>query len=261
MRRERRKSPPEPRNAAARGEDIKACSSPFPVVPMSCLADQRLCPLDRDPPPALKGACLDSGVTPACTEIIAVSGEPRARLTPDRTVGFRRRNHGAVTTLGGPRAGSQHRARADRSQREGAVRRSLGAPGTLQARPQPDYLRDTHRARPRKTARRASAARSRQRPQQERAQRSDLSPRLLRRLAGSDDRGARRQGRVREEIAPIDDWNGRREGDMKIGFIGLGMMGSGMAANLQNAGHDLIVHDLRRAAAEPYLAAGATWAD
>ena len=48
---------------------------------------------------------------------------------------------------------------------------------------------------------------------------------------------------------------------MKIGFIGLGMMGSGMAANLQKAGHDLVVHDLRRAAAEPCLANGAAWAD
>src|ERR1700747_1177567 len=48
---------------------------------------------------------------------------------------------------------------------------------------------------------------------------------------------------------------------MKIGFIGLGMMGSGMAANLQKAGHDLVVHDLRRASAEPYLSAGAVWAD
>src|SRR5256886_13973587 len=48
---------------------------------------------------------------------------------------------------------------------------------------------------------------------------------------------------------------------MKIGFIGLGMMGSGMAANLQKAGHDLVVHDLRRAAAEPYLSSGAAWAD
>src|SRR5258707_2327076 len=48
---------------------------------------------------------------------------------------------------------------------------------------------------------------------------------------------------------------------MKIGFIGLGMMGSGMAANLQKGGHDLVVHALRRAAAEPYLAAGAVWAD
>src|SRR5438876_184111 len=48
---------------------------------------------------------------------------------------------------------------------------------------------------------------------------------------------------------------------MKIGFIGLGMMGSGMAANLQKAGHELVVHDLRRAAAEPCLAAGAVWAD
>src|ERR1700757_1773385 len=48
---------------------------------------------------------------------------------------------------------------------------------------------------------------------------------------------------------------------MKIGFIGLGMMGSGMAANLQKAGHELVVHDLRRATAEPYLAQGAVWAD
>ena len=46
---------------------------------------------------------------------------------------------------------------------------------------------------------------------------------------------------------------------MKIGFIGLGMMGSGMAANLQKGGHELVVHDLRRAAAEPALAAGAVW--
>ena len=48
---------------------------------------------------------------------------------------------------------------------------------------------------------------------------------------------------------------------MKIGFIGLGMMGKGMAANLQKAGHNLVVYDLRRAAAEPYLAKGAVWAD
>ncbi len=48
---------------------------------------------------------------------------------------------------------------------------------------------------------------------------------------------------------------------MKVGFIGLGMMGSGMAANLQKAGYDLVVHDLRRAAAEPYLAKGAVWAE
>jgi 3-hydroxyisobutyrate dehydrogenase-like beta-hydroxyacid dehydrogenase len=47
---------------------------------------------------------------------------------------------------------------------------------------------------------------------------------------------------------------------MKVGFIGLGMMGQGMAANLQKAGHELVVHDLNRAAAEPFLAKGATWA-
>src|SRR6267142_1573178 len=37
---------------------------------------------------------------------------------------------------------------------------------------------------------------------------------------------------------------------MRVGFIGLGMMGKGMAANLQKAGHDLVVHDLSRAAVE-----------
>ena len=33
---------------------------------------------------------------------------------------------------------------------------------------------------------------------------------------------------------------------MRVGFIGLGMMGKGMAANLQKAGHQLVVHDLNR---------------
>ena len=45
---------------------------------------------------------------------------------------------------------------------------------------------------------------------------------------------------------------------MKIGFIGLGMMGAGMASNLQKAGHDLVVHDLTRQAASKHLNAGAT---
>ncbi len=47
---------------------------------------------------------------------------------------------------------------------------------------------------------------------------------------------------------------------MQLGFIGLGTMGAGMAANLQKAGHRLVVHDARRAAAEPFLSAGAVWA-
>jgi 3-hydroxyisobutyrate dehydrogenase len=48
---------------------------------------------------------------------------------------------------------------------------------------------------------------------------------------------------------------------MQIGFIGLGTMGASMAASLQRAGHHLVVHDLRREAAAPHLAAGAEWAD
>jgi 3-hydroxyisobutyrate dehydrogenase-like beta-hydroxyacid dehydrogenase len=48
---------------------------------------------------------------------------------------------------------------------------------------------------------------------------------------------------------------------MKIGFIGLGTMGRYMASNLIKAGHELVVNDLRREAAEPHCQAGAVWAD
>ncbi len=46
-----------------------------------------------------------------------------------------------------------------------------------------------------------------------------------------------------------------------LGFIGLGTMGSAMAENLRRAGHQLVVHDLHRAAAEPLIAGGAHWGD
>ncbi len=48
---------------------------------------------------------------------------------------------------------------------------------------------------------------------------------------------------------------------MKVGFIGLGTMGAFMAANLQNAGHELVIHDVRREAGANRLSAGAAWAD
>lgn len=48
---------------------------------------------------------------------------------------------------------------------------------------------------------------------------------------------------------------------MKVGFIGLGITGASMASNLQAAGHELAVHDVRKAAAAPHLAAGAAWKD
>ena len=47
---------------------------------------------------------------------------------------------------------------------------------------------------------------------------------------------------------------------MRIGFVGLGTMGTHMAAHLQRAGHKLAVHDMRHAAAQPHIAAGAEWA-
>lgn len=38
-------------------------------------------------------------------------------------------------------------------------------------------------------------------------------------------------------------------------------MGAFIAANLQKAGHDLVVHDIRREAGANRLAAGAVWAE
>ena len=44
---------------------------------------------------------------------------------------------------------------------------------------------------------------------------------------------------------------------MKVGFVGLGHMGSGMAASLLKAGHEVIVYNRTRAKAEPLIAQGA----
>src|SRR5436189_5329272 len=48
---------------------------------------------------------------------------------------------------------------------------------------------------------------------------------------------------------------------MKVGFIGVGSIGNPMAGQLLCAGHELLVHDIRRDAAASLLARGAAWAD
>ena len=48
---------------------------------------------------------------------------------------------------------------------------------------------------------------------------------------------------------------------MKVGFIGLGAMGSGMALNLRKAGYDLVVYDVRKESTQPLVGAGATAAE
>ena len=48
---------------------------------------------------------------------------------------------------------------------------------------------------------------------------------------------------------------------MKVGFIGLGTMGSSMAYNALQGGNEMVVHDIRREAATRHLEAGAEWAD
>src|SRR5205085_10632291 len=48
---------------------------------------------------------------------------------------------------------------------------------------------------------------------------------------------------------------------MKIGFIGLGIMGSRMAANLQKHGYSLVLFNRTRAKAKPLLGPCGTFAD
>ena len=48
---------------------------------------------------------------------------------------------------------------------------------------------------------------------------------------------------------------------MKVGFIGIGRMGSNMARYILEAGYDLTVHDLRQEVTTPLLEKGAKWAD
>src|SRR5438132_520917 len=52
-----------------------------------------------------------------------------------------------------------------------------------------------------------------------------------------------------------------KETKMKIGFIGLGIMGSRMAANLQKQGHSLVLFNRTRAKAEPLLGPCGRFAD
>jgi len=47
---------------------------------------------------------------------------------------------------------------------------------------------------------------------------------------------------------------------MKIGFIGLGIMGSRMAANLLKKGHDLVIFNRTKQKADPLIKDGAVWA-
>ena len=48
---------------------------------------------------------------------------------------------------------------------------------------------------------------------------------------------------------------------MRIGFIGLGNVGGKLAGSLQRNGFDLTVRDLDPSAAQPFLDAGASWAE
>ncbi|MCL6594131.1 MAG: NAD(P)-binding domain-containing protein, partial [Alicyclobacillus sp.] len=50
-------------------------------------------------------------------------------------------------------------------------------------------------------------------------------------------------------------------GNAEIGFIGTGVMGSGMVRNLMRKGYRVTVYNRTRSKAEALLAEGARWAD
>src|SRR5579864_8779552 len=74
-----------------------------------------------------------------------------------------------------------------------------------------------------------------------------------------DGRYIRRALRGRGTLAGLT--SSKEEAEMKVGFIGVGMMGAGMASNMQKGGNELVVNDLTRQAASRHLADGATWAE
>ena len=56
-------------------------------------------------------------------------------------------------------------------------------------------------------------------------------------------------------------WNGKREDQMKIGFIGLGNVGAKLAGSLLRHEFELAIRDIDKAAAADLLEKGAKWAD
>src|SRR5262249_23309351 len=110
-------------------------------------------------------------------------------------------SHGATATLISARPSPRHRSGPRRSQRTGAVRGSMGAPRSVQARPQPDHVRHPDSTRPREATGRPPATCARQRAQTKRTERSHYPSGVLRRLASGDDCRARRQAGVRRPLA------------------------------------------------------------
>ena len=84
-------------------------------------------------------------------------------------------------------------------------------------------------------------------------------------MADGGDGGGHREGDLRKALIANSHLDERSrelmEAHPHVGFIGLGTMGSRMAASLQRAGYHLVVNDIRRAAAEPHLQKGAEWAN
>src|SRR5260370_35840199 len=79
--------------------------------------------------------------------------------------------------------------------------------------------------------------------------------------SSSDDQGNRRDRRKERKAAGVSHGQLDERNKMKIGFIGLGIMGSRMAASLEKNGYSLVVFNRTRAKAEPLLGPCGTFSD
>lgn len=75
------------------------------------------------------------------------------------------------------------------------------------------------------------------------------------------EKGSRLSKRQASRATDVDNALPGKEKMMRVGFIGLGTMGAPIALNAIRGGFELTVHDVRKAAAEPHLKGGASWAD
>lgn len=63
------------------------------------------------------------------------------------------------------------------------------------------------------------------------------------------------------EVYLSNDYDYKGEGDMKIGFIGIGVMGRSIVKHLLNGGHEVTIHTRTKEKAQEIISLGAIWSD
>src|SRR6266850_4006586 len=195
-------------------------------------------------------------------------GDPRFPPQVGRPVtGRRAGHHGGVSRAAGPRGGSLDASGGARHRRRHAGRDPDRSPAAIlhelvrePARRGIRVPRAGHRAcrRPRsQRCRRVVAGCSDRRPLGAAPTRQHHRPGRYRRRHRVRNRRLARADRCSLRAPGVSRIKEKRGVSMKVGFIGLGHMGAGMAANLVKAGHDVTVYNRTRRKVEALVAQGA----